>query len=190
MNPKLVLIFWPHAVGKMTVGQELTKITWLKLFHNHMTIDLVSPLLWYGDSSPIWTNLVHSFRKQIFEEFSKSNMEWIIFTFIWDFGNSNDKQFFEELLNLFNLQWNKSYLIELEANITTRKERNFTDNRLLHKPIKRNIERSKKDLEDWYKNYRLNSIEWEITEKNYIKIDNTNLTPWEVANQIKSTFNL
>ena len=39
---KLVLIFGPQAVGKMTVGQELAKITGLKLFHNHMTIDLVS----------------------------------------------------------------------------------------------------------------------------------------------------
>ncbi|WP_286673019.1 hypothetical protein [Anaeromonas frigoriresistens] len=29
-------------MGKMTVGQELSKITELKLFHNHMTIDLIS----------------------------------------------------------------------------------------------------------------------------------------------------
>ena len=41
---KLVIIFGPHAVGKMTVGQELSKITGLKLFHNHMTIDIVSDL--------------------------------------------------------------------------------------------------------------------------------------------------
>ena len=29
------------SVGKMTVGQELTKITDLRLFHNHMTIEPV-----------------------------------------------------------------------------------------------------------------------------------------------------
>ncbi len=33
---KFVHIFGPQAVGKMTVGQELVKITDLKLFHNHM----------------------------------------------------------------------------------------------------------------------------------------------------------
>lgn len=38
---KLVIILGPHAVGKMTVGQELAAITGLKLFHNHMTIELV-----------------------------------------------------------------------------------------------------------------------------------------------------
>lgn len=32
---KFILITGPQAVGKMTVGQELEKITNLKLFHNH-----------------------------------------------------------------------------------------------------------------------------------------------------------
>lgn len=41
---KLIIIFGPHAVGKMTVGQELSKTTNLKLFHNHMTIDIVNDL--------------------------------------------------------------------------------------------------------------------------------------------------
>jgi shikimate kinase len=36
-----ILITGPQAVGKMTVGQELEKITGLKLFHNHMSIELV-----------------------------------------------------------------------------------------------------------------------------------------------------
>jgi len=38
MAMKLLLIIGDAAVGKMTVGQELTKITDLRLFHNHMTI--------------------------------------------------------------------------------------------------------------------------------------------------------
>ena len=42
---KFVTIIGPQAVGKMTVGQELAKITGLKLFHNHMTIELVAPFL-------------------------------------------------------------------------------------------------------------------------------------------------
>jgi len=33
---KLVIIFGPSAVGKMTVGQKLAKISQLKLFHNHI----------------------------------------------------------------------------------------------------------------------------------------------------------
>ena len=37
---KFVLICGPQAVGKMTVGQELSKITDFKFMHNHETIDL------------------------------------------------------------------------------------------------------------------------------------------------------
>jgi len=36
MAVKFVILFGPLAVGKMTVGQELGKITNLTLFHNHM----------------------------------------------------------------------------------------------------------------------------------------------------------
>ncbi|MBC8077907.1 MAG: hypothetical protein H7Y32_17655, partial [Chloroflexales bacterium] len=43
-----VLIFGPPAVGKMTVGHELARPTGLKLFHNHMTIDLVLPFFPFG----------------------------------------------------------------------------------------------------------------------------------------------
>ncbi len=47
---KFVLLFGPQAVGKMTVGQELERLTGLKLFHNHMTIDLVAPFFSYGSA--------------------------------------------------------------------------------------------------------------------------------------------
>lgn len=38
---KLVVIIGAGAVGKMTVGQELAKITDLRLFHNHMGLEMV-----------------------------------------------------------------------------------------------------------------------------------------------------
>lgn len=68
---KLVIIFGPHAVGKMTVGQELAKLTGLKLFHNHMTIDIVSDL--FRNMPEERNRLTTLFRKEIFEAFSKSD---------------------------------------------------------------------------------------------------------------------
>ena len=70
---KLVLITGPQAVGKMTVGQELTKITNLKLFHNHMSIDLVSNFFSYG--TEIGRNLVTKIRMEILEAVAKSDLE-------------------------------------------------------------------------------------------------------------------
>ena len=66
---KFVILFGPLAVGKMTVGQELEKITDLKLFHNHMTIELVLPFFDMYSSS--FNKLVNSFRMQLFKKLLK-----------------------------------------------------------------------------------------------------------------------
>ena len=49
---KLVFILGDAAVGKMTVGQELMKITGLRLFHNHMTIEPVIEIFGRYDGRP------------------------------------------------------------------------------------------------------------------------------------------
>lgn len=46
---KLLFLIGNSAVGKMTVEQELMKITDLRLFHNHMTIEPVIEI--FGDFS-------------------------------------------------------------------------------------------------------------------------------------------
>ena len=50
---KLVIIFGDAAVGKMTVGQELARITGLRLFHNHVTIEAVIDVFGYFDGKTI-----------------------------------------------------------------------------------------------------------------------------------------
>jgi len=68
--PKFILIVGPQAVGKMTVGQELAKITNLKLLYNHMTIEILTKIFDY--SKETFSKLNINFRTQIFEEFSKT----------------------------------------------------------------------------------------------------------------------
>ena len=68
---KFIIIFGPHAVGKMTVGQELEKLTSIKLFHNHMSIDFVTPFFSY--STAAGKRLVGMIREGIFTEFAKSD---------------------------------------------------------------------------------------------------------------------
>ena len=75
-----VIVFGPLAVGKMTVGQELEKITDLKLFHNHMTIDIILP--YFDMRSPSFKKLVNAFRIQMFEEIAKSKLPGLIFTYV------------------------------------------------------------------------------------------------------------
>lgn len=185
---KFVLVFGPQAVGKMTVGQELAKITDLKLFHNHMTIDLVSHFFDYGTKEG--KRLVHLFRREIFEEVSKSDLYGMIFTYVWAFDMQEDWDYVNEVSRLFESRGGTVYFVELEADVGERLERNKSPNRLEHKPSKRDIEWSEGDLKKSMETYRLNSLEGEIKSSNYIKINNTNLSAEEVAKIIKGKFQL
>jgi hypothetical protein len=183
---KLIIIFGPQAVSKMTVGHELEKITDLKLFHNHMTIELVSPFFSYGSAEG--RRLVGLFRQEIFEEVSKSNLEGLIFTYVWALDLQSDWEYVDHISNIFESKGGDVYYVELEADTDERLERNKSPHRLMHKPTKRNIERSERDLLNTMEKHRLNTYDGEMNKKNYIKINNTKLSPEDVAKMIKERF--
>ena len=185
---KLVLIVGPQAVGKMTVGHELEKITDLKLFHNHMTIELVTPFFEYGTKEG--NRLVSLFRQEIFEAVSKSNLYGLIFTFVWAFDLQEDWDYIGQVCEIFESKGGTVYFVELEADLKERVERNRSPHRLEHKPTKRNVEWSEANLKESMERYRLNSLDGEITKENYVKINNTKLSAIEVANMIKDRFRL
>jgi len=184
---KFVLIFGPQAVGKMTVGQELAKITELKLFHNHMTIELLGPLF---DFSPEMWKLSTLFRKEIFKVMAESEMEGLIFTYVWAFDQQEDWDFVDQTCEVFESRGATVYFVELKADLDERLERNKSPHRLEHKPSKRNIAWSENELKETMDNYRLNSYEGEIKKENYILIDNTNMDAAEVADMIADRFKL
>ena len=185
---KLVIIFGPHAVGKMTVGQELSKITDLKLFHNHMTIDIVNDL--FENLPKERGRLINLFRKEIFESFSSSEEYGMIFTYMWAFDRQEDWNYINYVEELFASRGTEVYFVELEADYDLRIERNKTENRLLNKPAKRNLAKSESMFRNLESKYRLNSYEGEITKTNYIKINNTHLSPEKAALIIKKEFSL
>lgn len=184
---KFVLIFGPQAVGKMTVGHELEKITELKLFHNHMTIELLAPL--FGFNHTMWT-LVNKFREDIFEAVADSDMYGMIFTYVWGLDLQNDWDFVDKVCRIFEDKGGEVYIVELEAELAERIERNKTPHRLEHKPTKRDVARSEQELKRTAEQHRLNSFAGEIQRDNYIKVNNTHLTAAEVAERIKGRFHL
>ncbi|SDX07942.1 AAA family ATPase [Paenibacillus sp. CF384] len=184
---KLVLVFGPMAVGKMTVGQELEKITELKLFHNHMTIELLVPLL--GFTPEMW-ELTNLFRQKIFETVAKSDAHGLIFTYVWAFDQQADWDYVRTVCDIFEKVGGEVYFVELEADMDERIERNKTPHRLEHKPSKRNVEQSEQRMRSAVEQHRLNSLDGEIDYVNYMKINNTNLSPEEVAARIRTTFHL
>ena len=185
---KFIIITGPQAVGKMTVGQELVKITNLKLLHNHMTIEVLTKIFDYSRDS--FRKLNEEFRIQIFKEFAKSNEEGIIFTTTWDFDDKEEWDRIYKYIQIFKENNAQIYIIELEADLEERLKRNKSENRLKNKESKRNLEWSEKDLLKSVEKYRFNSKENEIKEENYLRINNTNMSAKTVAKIIKEKFEL
>ena len=180
---KLLILIGNSAVGKMTVGQELCKITPFRLFHNHMMIEPVLEIFgaFRGD-------VIQKLRSVIFEEFAKSDNYGLVFTFMWAFDMPSDWEYLESVKKIFGLSEEDIYYVELIAPQQVRLERNATENRLQNKASKRDIETSNQRLIRDDQNYRCESFPGEIPFPNYLRIENAELSAVETAERIKSHF--
>lgn len=178
MKP-FIIITGPQAVGKMAVGMALKEKYNYRLFHNHMTIEMVIDL--YGQLD---RGLVDKMRQMIFDDVVKKDLDGFCFTYMWGFNLESEHTYINDLIDMFESHDWQVYIIELEADMTTRLARNRTELRLKHKATKRNLEWSDNDLKGSMEKYRLNSNEGEITHPRYLRVNNTNLSPDQVAEMI------
>jgi hypothetical protein len=79
---KLVFLHGMPGVGKLTVATELAKMTGFKLFHNHLTVDLVSSLFDFG-SEP-FVELRERIWLDTFAQAAAARLEGLIFTFAFE----------------------------------------------------------------------------------------------------------
>ena len=170
----------------MTVGYELAKLTGFRVFHNHMTIELVLNFFSYGQ--PPFQRLVGEFRRRIFEEVAASDLSGLIFTYVWALDQASDKAFIDEICNIFREKGGEVYFVELEAEQSKRLQRNETEFRLSQKPSKRQVEESRRRLLESDLKHKLNSTGDFFFEENYVKINNTNLSVSETARRIVEAF--
>jgi tRNA uridine 5-carbamoylmethylation protein Kti12 len=77
---KLIFIYGPPASGKLTVARELAKLTGLRLFHNHVSIEFVQSLFEFG-SGPFW-RLTEKYRTEMIDEAAREETS-TIFTFVY-----------------------------------------------------------------------------------------------------------
>lgn len=180
-----ILIVGPPAVGKMTVGQELAKKLDFRLFYNHHSIELALNFFDWGD--PEFGKINEGIRQLIFKTVSESkSIKGFIFTLVWAFNEQEDWDYVRELRNRFESNGWSFHVVELVAPTRIRLERNKTPNRLEFKASKRDVKASDNNLLKLDKKYRMNSLDKELEEFNYVKIDNSDLSPQETVRAIIS----
>lgn len=184
----LIIICGPPASGKMTVGRALSEVTGYKLFHNHMSLELVNQFFDFGTTN--FNNLDKKIRFDIFEEVAKSDLEGIIFTIVIAFNEKEDEEYLDEITEVFKNRRLKFCLVELVCDLEERLIRNKHQDRLEHKPSKRDLEASEKRLLYHDTIYQMNSTKESFKQEAIFKINNTNLSAVETAARIAAHFKL
>jgi hypothetical protein len=187
LRMRLIVVFGPPAVGKMTVGRAIAERTGLRLFHNHMTIEPVLSI--FAFDSPPFARLVRSFRDQIFQEVADSDLPGLIFTCMWSLDDERDKRFVDGVCERFRSRGAAVHFVELYATLEERLRRNRTEERLLAKPSKRDVEASERRLRT-NERLRLNTDGDFFYPEDHLRIDNTALEPAEVAEEIIRHFGI
>lgn len=179
---KVVLLFGPQAVGKMTIGEKVGQAFNLPLMHNHVTLDAIWPYIGWNEDT---FRLSHNLRMGIFEHIAKDETHpGIVFTFVWAFNLNSDWEAIEEVKQIFNESHHELYFVELAADLDERIKRNASEYRLEKKPSKRDLEHSHNELVNAAKKHRLNSNDGEINEQNYMKLDVTHISADEASEKI------
>ena len=181
-----IFIIGAPASGKMTIGQELSRLTDAILFYNHQVIDFALEI--YQD----FTEEMWEFVRGITFSFlgvSARNQRSVILTDVIDFSNQYQLLYLKKIQDLLDDYHQEILFVELETNLEELLRRNRTENRLKHKPLKRHIKVSEREILETNETLQLNSQNQPNELHHYLKINNTNLSAAEVAKQIQNKMN-
>jgi hypothetical protein len=186
--PLLLFIVGPPAVGKMAVGQAIAERTGLRLFHNHIAIELA--LRYFDFGTPAFRRIDSEIRRLVIEEVAASNLPGLAFTYVWAFDVPQEQEAVDAFAKPFRDRGGRVLFVELEATQAERLRRIAGVSRLAEKPSRRDLDASRRDLLGDDARYQLNSGGKFDERQDYLRINNTFLTPGEVAEGVIEHFAL
>ena len=165
----------------MTVGRELSRLTGLPLYHNHVSIEAVLPVFGFGD--PAFNRLVTMQRREMIREVALSELPGLIFTFVWAFDAPGELEYVRKLVDPFEAEGGRVVYAELWADLDTRLARNESPSRLDAKSSKRDVAASRAHLIEAESKWRFDSG-GRFPLGPHLRVDNSSLTPTEAARRI------
>lgn len=177
----LIFMYGPPASGKLTVGTALAKLLDYKLLDNHKTVEMVRQLFPFEDPklNIIRRKLQTEFRLRMFEEAAKNGVNFITTCQI---AGPQNFGFYRDTASVITKHGGRVLFVQLAPARDVLFERVSNESR---KGIK--VE-TREHLE------RLLQNEPEIfdtfPDTPHLKIDNSTLSPREVALRIKTHYNV
>ena len=127
---KLIFIYGPPAVGKLTVAEKLSEATKIPVFHNHHSRDLVKDI--YGDNLLQHYALVDKIRFDVLEYCAHNNTD-LIFTYVY--GGAADDGNVKAFINKIESNGGEVVFVELTADASDLVDRVDNDSRKRFKKL-------------------------------------------------------
>ena len=108
---KLVFLYGPAAVGKLTVARELARLTGYPIFDNHLSIDYAARLLDWG--TPSYVAFLRALRLFTFRQMAQIGLKGLIFTFVYTPPSSDE--FIGQVLEVCEQSGIEVLWVKLEA---------------------------------------------------------------------------
>jgi hypothetical protein len=187
---RLLVIFGPPAVGKMTVGRAVTARSGFRLFHNHAVLEPLLEVFDYG--TPPFMRLLGHWRRGVIEEAAAAGID-LVLTFVWGLELEDDVRELSDYIRPYVEHGAAVSFVELYADLETRLQRNRTEQRLAEKRSKRDVTWSDgnvRGLEQHVMNTGRGQFgvrtpgELLLAQHPHLKLDNTLLSPDGVAQRI------
>ena len=110
---KLIFLHGLPGVGKLTVARELSKLTGFKVFHNHLTVDLVVSVFEFG-SQP-FVELREKVWLAVFSQAVAAELGGLIFTFAFD--RTVRSSFIENMRGVVEAAGDEVLFVELSCSV-------------------------------------------------------------------------
>ena len=116
---RLVVLYGPPAVGKLTVARELAALTGYRLFHNHLAVDLLLSVFEFG-SEP-FRRLREATWLDVLSAACRERLPGVIFTFAPE--RTVDPSFFDRLDGAIAANGGEIVFVELHCSADERRRR-------------------------------------------------------------------
>lgn len=174
---KVLFLYGAPAVGKLTVANEIAGQTDFKVFHNHLSIDCVQPIFEFG-SEP-FQRLIEVIRRETLAEAARENVN-VIFTFCY--AKDLDDDYVRRTVETVESNGGEVCFVLLTCDRSRLEKRILEESRQEFGKLK-SIETLSAVLDKYDLFSPVNNYE-------SLQIDNTNLSPETVAQQIIDHFGL
>ena len=191
---RVVTIIGPPAVGKMTVGRAVCKLTGFRLFHNHMSIEPLLGVFEFG--TPSFNRLNRLIRREIIAETVAVDLRGLVFTYALDLDSDDDIAHLLDLLAPATDAGVPVDVVELVAPQEVRLAREGGADRMDHKRSKRDVEWARSHVVDLERRHRFATDpsspdrSWPLPRFGHLRLDNAHGSPEATAEAIVAALDL